>query len=112
MQQRFDFEPRSERRRRVLLGGVVSADGVQSFECAIRDITEEGARLFARGAKFPAQFHLIHVRDRTAHRARVIWNRDSEVGVCFNDSFRLAEITDPALSYLAELWFVHARIRT
>jgi len=92
------------------MGGIVSTAGeVACFECMIRDITDTGARLFARGRRFPDEFHLIHVRNKTFHTARVAWRREPEVGVAFSDSFPIAEIKDPALSHLARLWLMHAR---
>ena len=103
------IERRPVRRRRVLLGGIVSyAQGEQSFECTIRDITDAGARLLTRDRQFPVDFFLINVRDRVAHNARVIWSKGPEVGVTFHNTFRLADITDPALSYLADLWLARA----
>lgn len=105
-------ERRPGRRRRVLLGGVVSStDKTQSFECMIRDITDTGARLFARGHKFPSEFYLINVRDRIVHAARIVWTREPQVGVAFSNSFRISEIQDPALNHLAQMWLVHARAR-
>jgi hypothetical protein len=113
----LDFKPqrderRPARRRRVLLGGVVSPTAdTPSFECMIRDISERGARLFGRGRSFPAAFYLINIRNRTAHTARVIWTRGAEVGVAFDGSMPISDIKDPALSHLARVWFLHARDR-
>lgn len=117
MSQAQSSEPRSDerrpaRRRRVLLGGVVSStDKTQSFECMIRDITETGARLFARGQRFPDEFYLINVRDRIVHAARIVWTEGEQAGVAFSDSFRISDIQDPALNHLAQMWLVHARAR-
>jgi hypothetical protein len=103
------IERRPVRRRRVLLGGIVSyAGGEQSFDCTIRDITDTGARLLTRGRQFPVDFFLINVRDRLAYSAKVIWSKGPEVGVSFSNTFRLADITDPALSHLTNLWLARA----
>ncbi len=110
-----DFNPmlderRPGRRRRVLLGGVVSPlDRGSSFSCMIRDIADGGARLFGRGRIFPAEFHLIHLRNRIAYRSRVVWTRGPEVGVSFDRSFALGDISDPGLDHLTQLWLLHAR---
>src|SRR6478609_2723069 len=90
------IERRPERRNRVLLGGVVaSIDGSQSFNCMIRDIGPSGARVFPRGRQVPPDFFLIHIRDRVAYEATVIWSNGKEVGVVFKSQFRLADIVDP-----------------
>jgi hypothetical protein len=103
------IERAPKRRNRVLLGGVISyADGKHSFSCTIRDITDKGARVGVRGQQFPPNFYLINIRDRLVYDAKVIWNRGTDVGVSFQNSFRLAEIVDPALGYLRSLWLGHA----
>jgi hypothetical protein len=97
------------RRNRVLLGGIVSyGHGKHSFNCTIRDITDTGARIAIAGQQFPANFYLINIRDRVVYDARVTWNSGSEVGVSFKNTLRLAEIVDPALGYLSELWYTQA----
>jgi len=102
-------ERRPMRRNRVLLGGIISyADGKHSFDCAIRDVTDTGARVGVRGHQFPSDFYLINIRDRLVYDAKVIWNGGSEVGVSFKKTFRLADIVDPALSYLPNLWLGRA----
>ena len=101
--------PRHVRRNRVVLGGVISyADGAHSFNCAIRDITDTGARVVVRGQQFPSGFYLINIRDRLVYDAKVVWNNGSAVGVSFKKTIRLADIVDPALSYLPNLWLARA----
>jgi len=105
------LERRPKRRKRVLLGGiVVSADGSHSFNCSIRDVSETGGRILLNGQQIPSQFYLIEVRDRVAHEAKVIWENEKEVGVLFKNTFRLADITDPAKYFLSQLWFARAQI--
>src|SRR6185369_6906705 len=105
------LERRPKRRKRVLLGGiVVSADGSHSFNCSIRDVSETGGRILLNGQQVPSQFYLIEVRDRVAHEAKVIWENEKEVGVSFENTFRLADITDPAKYFLSQLWFAQAQI--
>jgi hypothetical protein len=97
------------RRNRVLLGGIVSyGHGKHSFNCTIRDITDTGARVVVRGQQFPGNFYLINIRDRVVYDAKIIWNSGSEVGVSFKNTIRLAEIVDPALGYLSDLWYTQA----
>jgi hypothetical protein len=102
-------ERRPKRRSRVLLGGLISyGGGTHNFICTIRNITDTGARIAVRGRKVPADFHLINLRDRIAYDAVVIWFSDKEVGVKFRNTFRLSEISDPALGYLRDLWLAQA----
>ena len=108
-QASFSSEKRPKRRNRVLLGGIVSYDdGKRSAHCTIRDITEAGARVALRGQQLPPAFFLINTRDRVVYEANVIWSRGGELGVSFHRTYRLADIKDPKLSYLAQLWFAHA----
>lgn len=105
----FIREQRPARRKRVLLGGIVSyADGKYSTHCTIRDITETGARIVVRGQLIPTEFYLVNTRERQVHEAKVIWRRGTELGLSFRKSFRIADITDPKLGYLTHLWMAHA----
>jgi PilZ domain len=105
----LSIERRPERRKRVLLGGIIAyAGGKHSLHCTIHDISDTGARVVVRGQKVPSDFYLIHVRDRLAYEAKVVWNEGTEVGVTFKRTFRLADIGDPALSYLVKLWLAQA----
>jgi hypothetical protein len=99
-------ERRPMRRNRVLMAGIISsADGNQNFKCIIRDVNDTGARIFVRGQQVPSDFYLIHVRDRIAYDAKIIWHRGTEVGVSFQRTFRLADVREPALQFLTRLWF-------
>ena len=102
-------DKRPARRKRVLLGGVISyGDGKHSAICTIRDITDTGARIAVRGQQIPPGFYLINTRDRMVHEAKVIWNRGTEMGLSFSKSFRLSDITDPKLGYLTHVWMAQA----
>lgn len=102
-------ERRPQRRRRVLLGGLIAfLEGAQHFDCTIRDVTNAGARIsLPRNQPIPSTVYLINMRDRTAHEAGVAWNSGKEAGLSFLKSYPLNEITDPKLSFLKQLW--HAR---
>jgi hypothetical protein len=98
-------ERRPKPRKRVLLGGrIVYSNGDHYFDCAIRDLSETGARIaISRGQPIPANVFLIEMRDRKVHEAKVVWNNGREVGLNFVRSFALAGITDPNLAYLKRL---------
>ena len=54
---------------------------------------------FAPGERLPSQFVLINERERTGHKARIIWASQAEAGVALESSFPLHAIPG-ALSYL------------
>src|ERR1700742_5121853 len=78
---RHQVERRPFQRKRVLLNGiVVYANGSHSFECSFRNISPGGARIqIGRNMQFPSQFYLIAVRDQVAHQVQVVWNNGIEV---------------------------------
>jgi hypothetical protein len=103
-------ERRPARRRRFLLGGiVVFANGAVSFDCIIRNQSEGGAKLsHAKDVQLPAHFHLINIRDRMVYEAELVWSKDSESGIAFKKRMPLSSIDDPALGYLTHLWLAKA----
>jgi hypothetical protein len=103
-------ERRPNPRKRVLLVGiVVYANGAYSFDCTFRNLSETGARIVVgKNAQFPSDFYLINIRDRVAYEAKVVWNNGSEIGVTFQNILPMSEITDPTLSFLKRLWLSKA----
>lgn len=103
-------ERRPKARKRLLLTGVVvSTDGQRSFDCTIRDLSETGARIVAaKGAKLPANFYLINMRDRVAYEARPVRNAGSEAGIAFKAILPLSTLTDPAKAFLKRIWLSKA----
>ena len=99
-------ERRSKPRKRVILGGVVVyGHGAYAFRCRIRDITASDARIvIPAGQPLPSEIHFINLREHTAHKARVVWRRRTEVGLHFLSSIDLAASTDPGLEYLKRIW--------
>lgn len=72
-------------RRRVLLTAcLVIPEGFLTVPCAIKDISERGARLKLPAAQaIPNEVMLITGREPFAYRAEVAWRRLPEVGVRF-----------------------------
>src|SRR5471032_3375281 len=95
-------EKRADARRRVLLPAIiVYARGLHHFECAIRDLSDKGARIAVpRSAQFPHSFYLINVRDRMAYEARQVRRIGPEIGLALT---RTIDLTDPAFVFLARL---------
>jgi hypothetical protein len=102
-------ERRPKLRKRVLLMGiVVYANGRYSFDCTFRNLSETGARVaVGKNTQFPSEFYLINIRDRVAYEAKVIWNGGSEVGVTFKKILPMSEI-DSTLGFLKQLWLSKA----
>lgn len=100
-----DLPPLANRRpvlrKRSLLGcKVIYAQGRYSFACTIRNISPGGARIaFAPGERLPSHFVLINERNRTGHKARLIWAARTEAGVELESTFPLNAIPDD-LPYL------------
>jgi hypothetical protein len=99
-------EKRPLRRRRVLLGGIVTfLEGAVHFDCTIRDLTEAGARITVpRNQPMPSHIHLINMRDRIAYESHVAWNTGREAGLTFRKTIPLETLNDPELAFLKTLW--------
>ncbi len=99
-------EQRRARRPRVLLSGrLVFGDADMTADCAIRDLTETGARLKLSGpAALPARITLIEVGSGKAHECEVSWRRLPEIGVRFLTSRDLANDQGPELKRLRRMW--------
>ncbi len=77
-------EQRRRTRQKTLLRGEISTTTGMVMSCAVRDLSEGGARLsFGDATWVPDRFKLtIHGRDWTAN-AEVRWRREHHVGVEF-----------------------------
>ena len=97
-------------RRRVLLGGIVSfGQGAHWFDCTIRDMTKDGARLgISEIRQIPTNFYLIVVRDQIARGATVVWHKGVVLGVALAHSIDLSQGLDPALGFLRKQWLERA----
>ncbi len=61
-----------------------------------------------KNAQIPAEFYLINIRDRCAYQAKLVRNDGAEVGVTFQKTLPLADLSDPKLAYLKRLWMAKA----
>lgn len=76
-------ERRHVRRRRVLKGALVvfGAFG-RVIDCAIRDLSDGGARLtLPSTAGLPDDFHLLVPAERKIAPARAVWRTSREIGI-------------------------------
>ena len=77
-------DKRLQKRRRTLKDGRVLLPGSRvTYDCAIRDVSETGAkiRLPSDSIILPAEFELVFVADSLAYPAIRKWRRGSEYGV-------------------------------
>jgi hypothetical protein len=76
-------ENRRASRRRVLKSATIEFDrGAHS--CAVRNLSEAGAALDVPFAlAIPHEFKLITETDQVSRHCRVIWRKDNQLGVAF-----------------------------
>ena len=105
-----ELERRPNRRRHVLFTGIVaSRDGTRSFDCAIRNLSDGGAKItFGATDQLPQACFLINVRDRLVYDAKIVWRTGKAAGLSFEKTMRFSDINDPSLSFLADLWLAKA----
>jgi two-component system cell cycle response regulator len=101
-------EKRSDPRHRVLYGGkLVEATGAFSTDCAIRELSKDGARL-RMSAPVPMgdDVYLIELRSGEAHLVHVVWRQGADLGVAFRRSVDLHddETRDRTTKRLRRLW--------
>ena len=77
-------ERRSETRRRVFKGGVITFNGA-GVDCTVRNISNRGAALdVANAAMIPPRFSLAIRADDFIARCRMVWNNGQRVGIAFD----------------------------
>jgi hypothetical protein len=103
-------DQRKAPRKKVLLTGkVIYGNGVQVFDCTIRDISATGARItLAQGRMIPDAVYLLDMGNRMAYEAAVVSQRAGGFGLKFSKSMKLTDV--PAeLRYLKRIWMDYAR---
>ena len=81
------LERREKAREKVIYAGIAHADdSVQSTNCVVRNLSDNGARLeFERNVPIPREpIRLTIARKGRSFLARIIWWRDNFVGVAFS----------------------------
>lgn len=78
------IEKRSEPRRRVFKGGLISFGGA-GIDCTVRNLSQNGAALdVASIAGIPKSFKLAIEADHFLRPCRLVWNSDRRIGVAFD----------------------------
>jgi hypothetical protein len=79
-------ERRNPPRRKSLKGArILMLDQFgRTLECVVRNVSNEGARLSLRTPKgVPDKFGLVFEADQSVRQCRVVWRRETEIGVAF-----------------------------
>jgi two-component system chemotaxis response regulator CheY len=85
-------DKRAKPRQRVLKSAKIRLNRGGSIDCTIRDISEDGACLrLATVLGIPESFELV-LDDKTARSCRVIWRKQSQIGVEFQSESASAPI--------------------
>jgi len=115
MTQSVEHETPSDDRRdahrpRVLFGGkLLYGHMAYSLDCAIRDLSDSGARVRVAGdPHIGGPVWLISNRAGTAHRGTVLWRRSNELGLQFVEEIDLKKPIAGALNHLRMLWLEFA----
>jgi two-component system cell cycle response regulator len=81
----MDDKRKIPRRRVLKVGKIVFADAMRVFDCTIRDMSGEGARLLVGNSiGVPDTFQLFEKSTGMLYRATVIWRQNDAVGVKFD----------------------------
>ena len=97
-------EFRTSGRKRALLSAVgASVDGAMTFDCTIRDLSARGGKIWSNTIQLPDRFHLAIIRDQVAYDATVVWKRNGEAGLRWNNTIRLNGIRDTGFVHLRKI---------
>jgi hypothetical protein len=105
------FQARPPRQRTCLNGklaygdGIFAPDGALTLDCAIRDISEGGARIvLAKRQPIPVSLYLIVVKFAVAYHASVVWLNYPARGLKFSEKYDLIAPLPVELRFLHRLW--------
>jgi hypothetical protein len=105
------FQARPPRQRTCLNGklaygdGIFAPDGALSLDCAIRDISESGAKIvLAKRQPIPVNLYLIVVKFAVAYHASVVWLNYPARGLKFSEKYDLTAPLPVDLRFLHRLW--------
>jgi hypothetical protein len=95
----------------MLLGGKIVFGGAAfTSACAIRDLSETGARIKMPSSEWVAeQIYLIEIRGAAVYKANVVWRRPPEYGLSFVAKYDVQALPSE-IAYLRQLW-VDSQVR-
>ena len=87
-------ELRQYRRTKSFLGGLIyDCRKRGAMDCMIRDLSEDGARIaLSQTVALPEVIELDIPQRELRRRARVVWRRNDEVGLCFSQVDRVPDV--------------------
>ena len=87
MTDQIAMQKERAQRRRILKSGKI-VFGSSSIDCVVRDISATGARVTVQSPLwFPDVFVLVIASDESSRRAHIVWRRDRQIGIAFDDHF-------------------------
>ena len=99
-------EQRGSARQRVFLAGrLVYGDADLTLECAIRDLSQVGARVkLSSPVPLPSIVNLIEIRTGQAFECEIAWRRLPEIGLRFLKTHDLVNAPAGELKMLRRIW--------
>src|SRR5580765_7331033 len=100
-----DVERRDDSRRKSLLTGIIThRNGGFASDCAIRQFSDNGARIAVpKGLPLPPAVYLIVLRTGIAHQAQVVWYKGAQAGLKLIAAIDLNSTTDRQFDLLREI---------
>jgi PilZ domain len=106
-------ELRQYRRAKSFLRGLIyDCRKRGAMDCMIRDLSEDGARIaLSQAVALPEMIELDIPQRELRRRARVVWRRNDEVGLCFSQADRMPDLaTMTAEDITARIGMLEAEI--
>jgi hypothetical protein len=106
-------ELRQYRRAKSFLRGLIyDCRKRGAMDCMIRDLSEDGARIaLSQTVALPEMIELDIPQRELRRRARVVWRRNDEVGLCFSHADRIPDLaTMTAEDITARIGMLEAEI--
>lgn len=102
---RLGTAPRAPRRRTLLAGVVIHGAAAVTNDCAVRDVSDGGARIRLASLAYLARPLVLLIPSfDSAHEAEVVWQTGREIGLKFTREIRL-QAPESELDRLARrLW--------
>jgi hypothetical protein len=105
------FRTRPPRKTTFLAGklvygdGLAAPDGAFTLDCAIRDISEGGAKIsLSQQQSLPPELYLVVIKYGIAYRAQITWQKYPARGLKFLTPYYLTGALPADLAFLRRLW--------
>lgn len=98
--------------RTIMNGRIMFNNRSATLDCLVRNLSETGAKLEVSGAvTVPERFELDIPRKGVRRRARMVWRREGEMGVAFEDAAAEAPADESMADRVKRLEEENARLR-